>query len=66
MLLNIWGGGNIKDLIPLKIASKDLGVSYKTLYGWVKNNEISYTKIGKRYYLTQEQINAIVYVYKKA
>ena len=49
-LLNIWGGVNIKDLIPLKVASKELGISYKTLYSWVKNNEVSYTKVGNRYY----------------
>ena len=41
---------NIKDLISLKEACKLIGVSYKTLYGWVNNNEVSYTKIGNRYY----------------
>lgn len=64
-LLYIWGGGNIKDLTPLKLASKKLGISYKTLYGWVKNNEISYTKVGNRYYLSSEQMNSLVFVFNK-
>ncbi len=55
----------MKDLITLKEASKLVGVSYKTLYGWVSNNEVSYTKIGNRYYLSQEQLNAIILVYEK-
>ena len=55
----------IKDLITLKQASKIIGISYKTLYGWVSNNEVSYTKIGKRYYMTQEQLNALVFSYDK-
>ena len=65
LLLNIWGGGNIKDLIPLKKACKLVGVSYKTLYSWVSNNEVSYTKVGNRYYLSQEQIKALVFVFNK-
>lgn len=48
---------NIKDLISLKEACKMIGVSYKTLYGWVNNNEVLYTNIGNRYYMTQEQLN---------
>ena len=28
---------DIKNLIPLKVASKELGISYKTLYSWIKN-----------------------------
>ncbi len=52
-------------LIPLKEACKLIGVSYKTLYSWVSNNEVSYTKVGKRYYLTQEQINALFLVHNK-
>ena len=56
---------NIKDLIPLKVASKELGISYKTLYGWVKNNEVSYTKVGNRYYMTSEQMNSLVFVFNK-
>ena len=56
---------NIKDLISLKKACKLIGVSYKTLYGWVNNNEVSYTKIGNRYYMTQEQLNALVFVFTK-
>ena len=55
----------IKDLISLKEACKLIGVSYKTLYGWVRNNEVSYTKIGNRYYMTQEQLNALVFVFTK-
>ena len=55
----------IKDLISLKEACKLIGVSYKTLYGWVSNNEVSYTKIGNRYYMTQEQLNALVFVFTK-
>lgn len=55
----------MNDLYTLKEACKLIGVSYKTLYTWVSNNEISYTKIGKRYYLTQDQINSVVFVYKK-
>ena len=65
MLLNIWGGGNIKDLIPLKVACKKLGISYKTLYSWVKNNEVSYTQVGSRYYLSSEQLNSLVFVFTK-
>lgn len=65
-LLYIWGGGNIKDLIPLKVASKELGISYKTLYSWVKNNEVSYTKVGNRYYMTSEQLNSLVFVFTKS
>ena len=65
MLLNIWGDGNIKDLIPLKVAYKKLGISYKTLYSLVKNNEVSYTLIGNRYYLSSEQLNSLVFVYTK-
>lgn len=53
----------MNDLYTLKEACKLIGVSYKTLYTWISNNEISYTKIGKRYYLTQEQINSVVFVY---
>ena len=56
---------SIKDLISLKEACKLIGVSYKTLYGWVSNNEVSYTKIGKRYYMTQEQLDALVFVFSK-
>ena len=56
---------DIKDLIPLKLASKLIGVSYKTLYSWVSNNEVSYTKVGNRYYLSQEQLNALVFVFNK-
>lgn len=55
----------IKDLIPIKKACKQIGISYKTLYNWVNNNIISYTKIGSRYYLSQEQLNALVFVYSK-
>ena len=55
----------IKDLIPLKEACRELNISYKTLYSWVSNNEISYTKIGNRYYLTREQLNALVFVFTK-
>ena len=55
----------IKDLIPLKEACKQLNISYKTLYSWVKNNNVSYTKIGNRYYMTQEQLNALVFVFNK-
>ena len=65
MLLNIWEGGNIKDLIPLKAACKKLGISYKTLYSLVKNNEVSYTLIGNRYYLSSKQLNSLVFVYTK-
>ena len=56
---------NIKDLIPLKKACSIIGVSYKTIYSWVSNNEVSYTKIGNRYYMTQEQLNALVFVFTK-
>ena len=49
----------------MKKACKEIGVSYKTLYSWVVNNIISYTKIGSRYYLSQEQLNALVFVYSK-
>lgn len=56
---------SIKDLISLKEACKLIGVSYKTLYGWVNNNEVSYTKIGNRYYMTQEQLNALIFVFTK-
>ena len=61
----IWGGGNIKDLIPLKKACNLIGVSYKALDSWVKNNEVSYTKVGNRYYLSSEQLNSLVFVYSK-
>ena len=56
---------DIKDLIPLKTASKELGISYKTLYSWVKNNEVSYTKIGNRFYMTNEQLNSLIFVFTK-
>lgn len=56
---------DIKELIPLKMVSKELGISYKTLYSWVSNNEVSYTKVGNRYYLSQEQLNALVFVFTK-
>lgn len=56
---------SIKDLISLKEACKLIGVSYKTLYVWVSNNEVSYTKIGNRYYMTQEQLDALVFVFSK-
>ena len=56
---------SIKDLISLKEACKLIGVSYKTLYSWVRNNEVSYTKIGNRYYMTQEQLDALVFVFSK-
>lgn len=55
----------IKDLIPLKKVCKQLNISYKTLYSWVKNNNVSYTKIGNRYYMTQEQLNALVFIFTK-
>ena len=53
------------ELIPLKKACKLIGISYKTLYSWVSNNEVSYTKVGNRYYLSQEQLNALVFVFNK-
>lgn len=53
------------ELIPLKEACKIIGVSYKTLYSWVSNNEVSYTKVGKKYYLSQEQLEALVFVFTK-
>lgn len=53
------------NLIPIKEASKMLGISYKTIYEWLNNGKISYTKIGGRYYLTQEQLNALVLIYNK-
>lgn len=55
----------IRELVPLKKACKEIGVSYKTLYSWVVNNTISYTKIGSRYYLSPEQLNALVGVLTK-
>lgn len=51
--------------MPLKKVCKQLNISYKTLYSWVKNNNVSYTKIGNRYYMTQEQLNALVFVFNK-
>lgn len=53
------------ELIPLNKACKIIGISYKTLYSWVSNNEVSYTKIGNRYYFTQEQLNSLVFVFTK-
>lgn len=53
------------ELMPLKEACKLVGVSYKTLYSWVKKNKVSYTKVGNRYYLSQEQLEALVFVYSK-
>ena len=55
----------MNDLYTLKEACKLIGVSYKTLYTWVSNNEVSYTKVGNRYYLSQEQLNALVFVFNK-
>ena len=52
--------------MPLKEACKQLNISYKTLYSWVKNNNVSYTKIGNRYYMTQEQLNALVLALKSS
>ena len=49
----------------MKEACKEIGVSYKTLYSWVVNNTISYTKIGSRYYLSKEQLNALTFVCSK-
>ena len=56
---------DIKNLIPLKVASKELGISYKTLYSWVKNNDVSYTKVGNRFYMTSEQLNSLIFVFTK-
>lgn len=53
------------ELIPLNQVCKKIGVSYKTLYGWVSTNAVSYTKIGGRYYFTQEQMDALVLVFNK-
>ena len=55
----------IKNLTPLKEVCEIIGISYKTLYSWVKNNNVSYTKIGNRYYMTQEQLNALVFIFTK-
>lgn len=55
----------IKNLTPLKEVCKQLNISYKTLYSWVKNKNVSYTKIGNRYYMTQEQLNALVFIFTK-
>lgn len=51
------------DLIPIKKACTIIGVSYKTLYSWISNNKISYTRIGNRFYMTQEQIKKVIYTY---
>ena len=56
---------NTNNLIPIKQASNIIGVAYKTLNKWVKENKISYTKLGGRYYLTQEQLKALVFIYNK-
>lgn len=53
------------ELMPLKEACKLVGVSYKTLYSWVKKNKVSYTRVGNRFYLSQEQLEALVFVYSK-
>ena len=51
------------DLIPIKKACTIIGVSYKPLYSWISNNKISYTRIGNRFYMTQEQIKKVIYTY---
>lgn len=53
------------ELIPIKQACTILGVTYKTLYSWISSNKVPYTKIGDRYYMTQEQINKVIYVSDK-
>ena len=52
-------------LYSLNEASKMLPITHKTLYRWVCKNKISYTKIGDRYYLSQGQLNALVFVFTK-
>jgi len=49
------------DLIPIKKACTIIGVSYKTLYSWINKNKIPYTRIGNRFYMTQEQIKKTIY-----
>ena len=51
------------ELIPIKKACTIIGVTYKTLYSWINKNKISYTRIGNRFYMTQEQIKDAIYIY---
>ena len=46
-------------------ASKQIPITRNTLYKWVTDNKISYTKYGNRFYLSQEQLNALAFVYTK-
>lgn len=52
-------------LYSLKQVSEMIPITHKTLYKWVCENKISYTKIGTRYFLSQGQLNALICIFTK-
>jgi len=46
----------MRNFYTAHVAAKKLGVSYATMISIIKNNEISYSKIGKRKKFSDEDI----------
>ena len=47
-------------LLGLKDAARSLGISYSTLYNLVRKGEVEYTKVGSRYFMSRESIDAFI------
>lgn len=47
-------------LLGLKDAAKSLGISYSTLHNLVRRGEVEHTKVGSRYFISPESIDAFI------
>lgn len=47
-------------LLGLKDAARSLGISYSTLYNLVRQGEVEHTKVGSRYFMSRESIDAFI------
>ena len=47
-------------LLGLKDAARTLGISYSTLYKLVRRGEVEHTKVGSRYFMSRESIDAFI------
>lgn len=47
-------------LLGLKEAARSLGISYSTLYSLVRRGEVEHTKVGSRYFMSRESIEAFI------
>lgn len=46
-------------LLSRKEAAKQLGISDKTLYFWLKQGKVDYVRMGKLYKITEEEVEYI-------